>query len=414
MNSGRPPAQFSPLLLACALLLVALVVGLGFLGLDPWLGLAAMVVGLVLLAVAQRQWLDTRKLADDNDRSAHAFRRELQKFQGEQESHANDLNLLGRYGNLLLGCTDLAEALQISQQMLSMLLPGSAGSIYPLLDGEGLAEATHLWGIHVGETKPQASAHECWAMHRKRLHISHMDSPGSVCPHIVLPDTEDSLNAACIPLIAQGESLGWIYLSAPGGETFPKLAVAMAAAEQLALALANLKLRQSLRDLSVRDPLTGLFNRRYLTESLGREMARSGRRNLPLTVMTFDLDHFKAFNDTYGHAAGDTVLVSFARLLQARSRNEDIACRLGGEEFIVIMPEMDRTVAMRRAEELMAELRAATTVHDGQPLPPVTASIGIAVFPDHGKRAEELLLKADQALYEAKSGGRDRAMVAGE
>lgn len=398
---------------ASAVALAALAFWLGFSDGHPVVAALVFVLGLALLLYFHRQQTDSARKLQMHAQTAHNFHRELQRVQAQQDTHTADLNLLGRYGNLLLGCTDLAEALQISQQMLSMLLPGSAGSIYPLLEGEGLAEASHLWGIHAAETKSLASANDCWAMQRKRLHVSHLDSPGSVCPHVIHPELDEPVCAACIPLTAQGESLGWIYLSAPGVGPFPKLPVAIAASEQLAQALANLRLRQSLRDLSVRDPLTGLFNRRYLTESLGREMTRSGRRKQPLAVMTFDLDHFKAFNDSYGHGAGDAVLVAFARLLRDRSRNEDIACRMGGEEFIVILPEMDRGVALRRAEEVMRELAGVEIVHEGITLPPVTTSIGVAVFPEHAAKPEELLARADQALYEAKSAGRNRVVVAG-
>jgi diguanylate cyclase (GGDEF)-like protein len=192
----------------------------------------------------------------------------------------------------------------------------------------------------------------------------------------------------------------------------PNLQVAVAAADQLALALANLKLRQNLRDLSVRDPLTGLFNRRYLSESLGREMARSKRRDLPLAVLAFDLDHFKNFNDTYGHPAGDAVLVAFARILQANSRSEDIACRQGGEEFVLIMPEMDAAVAMRRAVNLMSVMSTMDVMHEGQLLPKLTTSIGLAVFPENGPDPKALLAQADQALYEAKAQGRNRVVIA--
>jgi diguanylate cyclase (GGDEF)-like protein len=226
---------------------------------------------------------------------------------------------------------------------------------------------------------------------------------------------EDQLgqfSVACIPLVVQGDSLGWIFLSAPGAAAFPKLQVAVAAADQLALALANLKLRQSLRDLSVRDPLTGLFNRRYLSESLGRELGRSKRRDLPLAVLAFDLDRFKDFNDQFGHPAGDAVLVAFARLLLGRSRSEDIACRLGGEEFVLIMPEMDLGVALRRAGELMQALSKLDVIHEGKILPKPTTSIGVALYPDHSHTPEGLLAQADQALYEAKSQGRNRIVVA--
>jgi diguanylate cyclase (GGDEF)-like protein len=192
----------------------------------------------------------------------------------------------------------------------------------------------------------------------------------------------------------------------------PKLKVAVAAADQLAFALANLKLRQNLRDLSVRDPLTGLFNRRYLSESLGREIGRCERRKLPLAVLAFDLDHFKNFNDSYGHPAGDAILVAFARVLQANSRNEDIACRQGGEEFVLILPEMDRAVALRRADALMQQLAKMDVLHEGRHLPQLTTSIGLAMFPEHGSGPAELLAQADQALYAAKTLGRNRVEVA--
>lgn len=348
----------------------------------------------------------------EHDERLHAAQLELATLSDEREVMARELTQLGRYGNLLHGCTDLAEVLQVSQQLLAQLLPGSAGTIYPLIDGEGLAEATHLWGIHVGNTKMQAHHRDCWALQRKRVHLSHSDAPGSACAHIELPDGLDVLSSACIPLTAQGESMGWLYLSTSGHGSFPKLSVAIAAAEQLALALANLKLRQHLRDQSVRDPLTGLFNRRYLTESLGREMARCKRRKLPLSVMVLDLDHFKVFNDTLGHQAGDALLVAFSRMLQTSVRNEDIACRLGGEEFILIMPEMDQEIAVRRATQLLEATRKLEVMYEGQILPQITTSIGIAVYPDHSSEPDQLIGSSDTALYQAKRTGRDKYSVA--
>jgi len=343
-----------------------------------------------------------------------ALKLELAQARADREALASDMAQLGAYGNMLLESTDLAEALQISQQALSRLLPGSAGSFYPLIDGEGLSEATQLWGTHAGDTKPQATWNDCRALGTMRLHEGRSDDPHSLCAHVATNGNGHApYSTACIPLHVQAESLGWLYVSAPGLDGIPKLRIAEAAAEQLAQALANLRLRQNLRDLSVRDPLTGLFNRRYLAESLGREMARSKRRGLPLTVMMLDLDHFKDFNDNFGHDAGDQVLVAFARLIGSSFRGEDIACRLGGEEFVVIMPEMDRVVAARRAEEILAQTRAISIVHEGRSLPPVTVSIGVAMFPEHGTRPEELMRLADEAVYRAKAGGRDRAEFAG-
>lgn len=380
-----------------------------------WNGRVGAAIGIA--AGALLGWIQwqlqraTEARAAAADSAAAQARADAEAIRAAQDSRGNDLALLGRYGNLLIGCTDLAEVLQVSQQMLSLLLPDSAGTIYPLIDGEGLAEATHLWGIHAADTRAQASAEDCWCMQRHRLHPAGSDAPDSLCAH-VMPTSRGAFNSACIPLVAQGESLGWLYLSAVGAGPLPKLAVAVAAADQLALALANLKLRQSLRDLSVRDPLTGLFNRRYLSESLAREIARARRRNKMVAVMAFDLDHFKDFNDAYGHPAGDAVLVAFARILQSNSRSEDVACRQGGEEFVLILPEMELEVAMRRAGDLMKALQRLELVHEGQLLPTLTTSIGLAVYPAHGASPDVLLAQADAALYEAKSQGRNRFSIA--
>jgi len=375
-----------------------------------WLAWVAFGVALAIAAAAWRRAMRAQQRWHDAESARLAAQADALEARAAQEDLSRDLELMGSYGNLLIGCTDLAETLQVSEQMLSRLLPDCAGSIYPLMEGEGLAEATHLWGQHAAEARSQASAEECQCMPDQRVHLARGDLAETVCAH-VLP-REGEFASACIPLSTPGDKLGWLYLSSPGLGPLPKLKVAVAAADHLALALANLKLRESLRDLSVRDPLTGLFNRRYLSESLGREMTRCARRDLPMAVLAFDLDHFKAFNDNYGHAAGDAILHSFGRVLQALSRNEDIACRQGGEEFVLIMPEMDRLGAMRRAAEVMRQLATMEVQHEGRVLPKLTTSIGLALFPAHGEKPAELLASADAALYEAKARGRNRVEVA--
>src|SRR5690348_4391391 len=240
--------------------------GVGWL---PWISLA--------IALAVAAWLLLRmRDAHARWRGAEASRLAAQadalEARAAQEGLSRDLELLGSYGNLLIGCTDLAETLQVSEQMLSRLLPDCAGSIYPLMEGEGLAEATHLWGQQAAETRAMASPEECQCMPDQRVHLGRSDLVETVCAH-VMPGA-GGFASACIPLSTQGDKLGWLYLSSAGLGPIAKLRVAVAAADQLAFALANLKLRQSLRDLSVRDPLTGLFNRRYLSESMGREVTR--------------------------------------------------------------------------------------------------------------------------------------------
>ncbi|HEV2176937.1 MAG TPA: diguanylate cyclase [Terriglobia bacterium] len=169
--------------------------------------------------------------------------------------------------------------------------------------------------------------------------------------------------------------------------------------------------REELRAQAIRDPLTGLFNRRYMEESLGRELHRALRNQQSLGVIMLDLDHFKRFNDAAGHAAGDALLKELGSLLQFRTRKEDIACRYGGEEFTVILPGMPLDLARSRAEELRAAMKDARIEHRGQSLGPVTLSVGVAAAPDHGATAEEILQAADEALYQAKAEGRDRVVV---
>jgi diguanylate cyclase (GGDEF)-like protein len=410
MNAPQPPPPLPRSFVACAAGVLGILAWFGSFEISvtqAWVGLLSVVVllGLMLRAVG-------RQLASKAaiDAAAHDLQAELDRARKEQDQLTNDLATLRGYSNRLLEDNELSQVLLTSTQMFSMLLPGCAGSIYPLTDGEGLAEESVLWGIHSCNSAPQTSAENCWAMHRRRIHLGDSHIPDSLCAHVE-PVEGQEFSTACIPLQTPNQTHGWLYLSAPN-EDFLKLSMAQMAAEYLAVRLATLKLQDHLRDQTVRDPLTGLFNRRYLTESLGREMGRSARRSLHLAVLAFDIDNFKRFNDDYGHGAGDAVLVAFSRLLQSASRGEDIACRMGGEEFVLIMPEMELSVATRRAEELLAAVPLMTVMHDGQRLPPVTTSIGVAVFPEHGRRPDDLLTRADQALYRAKGEGRNRLAIA--
>ncbi len=162
----------------------------------------------------------------------------------------------------------------------------------------------------------------------------------------------------------------------------------------------------------MRDPLTGLFNRRYLEETLEREVRRCARAARPLAVLVFDVDHFKRFNDEFGHDGGDALLQSFGAMLRRVVRAEDVVCRYGGEEFVAVLAECDAALAMRRAEEMREATRALRVVHRGAQLGVVTVSIGVANLGSHGRRSADLVRAADSALYRAKSAGRDRVVVA--
>lgn len=168
--------------------------------------------------------------------------------------------------------------------------------------------------------------------------------------------------------------------------------------------------REALREQAIRDSLTGLFNRRYLEEALGRELRRARHGDEHLGVLMLDLDHFKNLNDLHGHPVGDAVLKQVGMLLQAHTRREDIACRYGGEEFVVILPGAPPPVAWRRADELRLAVRSTSLQSQGKAIGFLTVSIGVACYPQDGTTVEALLAAADQALYRAKHEGRDRVV----
>ena len=183
--------------------------------------------------------------------------------------------------------------------------------------------------------------------------------------------------------------------------------------ETLTDSLAEIReLHLRLKEQAIRDPLTGLYNRRYLDETLERELSRAKREGYPVSLTMIDLDHFKHVNDTYGHKAGDEVLITLSTLLQSQAREGDIPCRYGGEEFLLVLPRMSLEVASQRAEQWREAFGNMKTRH-GELEISVTMSIGLAAYPDHGATAEDLIDSADQALYQAKAAGRNRLAIAG-
>ncbi len=168
--------------------------------------------------------------------------------------------------------------------------------------------------------------------------------------------------------------------------------------------------QQELREQAIRDPLTGLYNRRYLNETLPREIVRAARINLPLSVLVSDIDHFKILNDTHGHQTGDKFLVEIANLIKKYARASDIVCRYGGEEFLLVLPETTVEAAAKRAEELRQQCAKLIIQHDGMELS-TTISFGVATYPNHGQEAEEIIIKADKAMYKSKHNGRNRVTI---
>jgi diguanylate cyclase (GGDEF)-like protein len=272
------------------------------------------------------------------------------------------------------------------------------------------------WGISPFHDRPFAPV-DCWALRRGRPNVLSDDSADVQCAHI---GPERPGRALCVPMMAQTETLGLLYIESAAGAgihhssgwSANELQLARTLAEQAALALTNLLLREALRLESVRDPLTSLYNRRFLEDALGRELRRAVRQGTPMGVMMIDIDHFKRFNDTSAHDAGDAVLRAVADLLREQVRGEDVICRYGGEEFTMILPEASLETTRVRAEAVRAAAARLVIRWHGQTLASVTLSIGVSSCPDHGTTGELLLRAADTALYRAKVDGRNRVLAA--
>lgn len=346
----------------------------------------------------------------------HDFNTKLADSLGELQARNQEVIFLSQMSSFLQTCSTTEEACTAIARFGPQLFPQEAGTIFVLHASRNYLEPAATWGGARADVDMFQPA-DCWALRRGRLHAVSEQDHAIVCAHVEHPGTQPS-PYACAPMIAQGETLGLLHLQARPGEdglTAPlstaKEQLATAVAEQIALALSNLRLRETLRQQSVRDPLTGLYNRRFLEESLDRELVRLERKNLPLGLIMIDVDHFKDFNDTFGHEAGDAVLRDLGGMLQRNVRASDIACRYGGEEFTIVLPEASLEIARQRAETLREAVRELRLVHDGKSLGAVTLSLGVAGFPEHGRRREHLLQIADAALYEAKNAGRNQVVV---
>jgi diguanylate cyclase (GGDEF)-like protein len=277
------------------------------------------------------------------------------------------------------------------------------------------------WGDAGTADDPVIGKEDCWALRRGQLHSVEGPGAGLVCQHLALAPGGPYF---CAPITAQGEVLGMLHVRFTEDEAQPpalkesrpetrKLWV-LAVSEHLSLALANLKLRETLRIQAVRDSLTGLYNRRHMEHALEREVLRAARNRRTVGLIMLDLDYFKSVNDTYGHEVGDLLLRSVGEFLQANVRAEDIACRYGGEEFVVILPEASPAMSLARAQELWKGLQELHVNFRGELLRGATASVGVAAFPGHGRTAQALIAAADAAMYAAKRHGRDRVEMARE
>ena len=382
----------------------------------------ALLLGFVLLGLAVSLatfWTLLVSLSRENsrnrrlERDARTALGDLQRAQTLTERLSAQRWALSEYTGMLQSAQNLDEAMELTSSTFERLLPHLGGQCYLARSSRDFLESRASFGQPAIASSDALAPDDCWALRRGQPHHNHAGR-GVRCTHVEHGASMAGLSTLCIPLSAQGDILGMLHASglADGSQDDNDAAIIELLGEQLALAIANLRLRETLRQQSLRDPLTGLFNRRYFEESLRREMLRCERRRLPLALLVLDVDHFKAFNDSQGHSAGDAVLAHVGRSIAALVRAEDMACRYGGEEFTIVMPETDVGSAVARAEAIRRAISQSTISHNGLTLGPVTVSVGVAAFPQDGVTPELLFEVADASLYRAKAEGRNRVLHA--
>ena len=371
--------------------------------------------GRVLYRAANFQDITERKLVEHERLETNE---RLTRLLRDREEKSRQSALIKQMSTLLQTCANTREAYDIIHEFAARLFPADSGALCLLNPSVALMEAVAAWGPEQ-QRETMFAPEDCWALRTGRVHESSPDGVTLNCTHV---GAGSASGYVCVPMMAHNEAIGVLSVRcADSVAALPPAArlqeleerkeLALNFAGDIALALANLRLRETLRTQSTRDPLTGLFNRRYLTESLDREVRRADRNSHPLGIVMLDLDQFKPFNDTHGHEAGDALLRSFGRFIQKNTRGEDIACRYGGDEFVILLVDADLEVARRRAEELREGFGRMVVRHLNQKLDSVSFSMGVAAFPLHGTTAEDLLAAADEALYDAKAQGRNRVSI---
>ena len=348
------------------------------------------------------------------------------KEQEETMKHSeSEVRLLGRMANLVLSCLTQEEARVVAARFLPQLFPGETGALFVRHSAQDLYNPIVFWGE---ERQWQSfSGQDCWSLRRRRIHIVREDKDQPPCPHA--DHDPERWISLCIPMTAREDTLGVFHLLVPveamgskqggegagtdSGDTLAgKRRLAALAADLLTLLLVNLRLRKQIDDLSVRDALTGCFNRRYLEETLARELKSSQRTGRQIAVILMDIDHFGQFTEVFGHGASGMVLRDLGNFLRENIRDVDVPCRYGADEFALLLPDTSLAACRTRAEHLHAMIRDLSLQDGHAHMRRITISMGIAACPDQGETMCDLMEAVKAALKNAKQTGRDRISVA--
>nr|WP_207797014.1 diguanylate cyclase [Shimia abyssi] len=332
------------------------------------------------------------------------------KILDDQLRLAREVQLLGELNEWLQSSRSLDELFDMVARFMTHILPEAEGSVYVYSNSRDVLDGSASW--NGGEHKDHIYPDGCWGLRRGRTYEFGSSEIDFVCEHA---EPHDGRAYFCFPILAHGETVGLMHLRAinENCEGFHKSKkLAQMCAEQISMAIANVRMRDQLHEQSVRDSLTGLFNRRHMTDYLRKSITRCQNTGTTLSLIAIDVDHFKKFNDNYGHDAGDMVLRAVGSVLQQTCDRDEIACRPGGEEFTIILPETSQEDTLMRAEHLRQAVEAISVRYGEKTLPSVTISLGIAFYPAHGTMPQDLMRAADDALYDAKAKGRNQVCEA--
>ena len=330
-----------------------------------------------------------------------------QRLERERDADWVTRNLLARMTQRLQGCDTRDSILKVIALFVPQIIPDMGGRLYMLDQRANRMVCMTSWLSPSGDDTPFTPDH-CWALKRGQLHSTAKDAVDVPCEHIS-PDIAGK--AICVPLIAQNNIIGLMTFEDREPEKEPPFTYLELIAETLALSLANQKLRDTLTERAMYDSLTGLYNRYHLEETLRTLLGRAEAKKSVLSCLMIDIDYFKRLNDTYGHEAGDQVLRETARVIQHALNEHGMAFRYGGEEFLVILPEMNETQAQSVASKILQAVLSQPMLYESQDIGPVSVSIGVATWPVHA-RADNLIRTADLALYLAKERGRGQIVMA--
>ena len=352
----------------------------------------------------------TTALATAKAEAEEAQRKAAEILEAER-ARQREASLLSQMDEWLQSCKSLSELYGIVTAFMTKVLPGTRGRLFIFSSGRDILEQACSWNCE--KPSDHLTPDSCWALRRGRSYTYQPERLGFVCDHIAHGRDADSLpeKFTCVPIVAHGNTVGLMSFEFISDEGNPNLLnpdrFTTRCAEHISMAIANVKLRDELQDQSTKDPLTGLYNRRHFLEALRRELIQTAARQGNFALLTFDADHFKKFNDEYGHDAGDAVLEAIAQRALAVDHPGTVPCRVGGEEFSVVLPNADRTRASEVIEDLRQAVEEMRVKYIGGPLPKVTISAGVSVYPTHGTDAQSMIKEADVALYNAKNAGRN-------